>query len=351
MNRTNTHLFFVLSALLFIIGIVIYWFTDTYSTFRVAERDFSVSNEHEIVRIEMISYHTESRIELWKDDQDRWRLNENMFANELAVRELEGLLTRIRVRQPVSIAHAAKVDEMLENRGVRVNVFILAHRIRIGGLKLWPYQRMYQSFVVGDDTPDGESTYMRKSPSAQAFKMHRPGLETGISSLFIPEERVWRDPVIFDMEPEEVASVTVLVPDDPDESFTLKNLGSEGFLFLDPQQQQPLDFAADTARTIRFLSSFKDIHYELLPDKIGELQRKELMFEQPFMIITVESIRGETIRMNAYARRTPPDVLMPADGIDRDPNRFYVQVNQGEYAQAQYYVFNRILRPRSFFQK
>lgn len=352
MNQTNTRLFFVLSALLFILGVIIYWFTDTYSTFRIAERDFSVDTEHKIVRIELHSYQDEDNtIVLWKDEQDRWRLNDNLFANDLALRELETTLTRIRVRQPVSIANEGMVDEMLEQRGVRVNVFVSAHRIRMAGIKLIPYQRMYQSFVVGSDTPDGGSTYMRKSPSVQAFKVHRPGLESGISSLFIPEERIWRDPVIFDLKQEEVATVKVVVPEDPDESFILKNMGKDGFLFLDTAQQQSLDFIPDTLRVIRFLSSFKDIHYESLPDEKGEKIRKELMFEQPFMIITVETIRGETIKMRAYARKTPPHVLMPADGIDRDPNRFYVQVNQGEYALAQYYVFNRILRSRSFFQK
>jgi hypothetical protein len=260
-------------------------------------------------------------------------------------------LSRLMIRQPVSIANSEKVAGMLDNQGVEVKVFVQAHRLKLGARKFLGYERLYQSIIIGDDTPDHESTYMRKARSSQAFKVHRPGYDKGVSDIFTPQLRVWRDPVLIDANWDEIDWVEILVTDRPDESYTVRNLPDKDFTFYkNGGGDNEFLFDADTVRIRRFLSSFRDIYYENLLDEEAEIFRQQHMFEQPFLQITVLLKDGTKTRLSAFARHNKTDEMLGPGSLKQDPNRFYVSINDGEFALAQYYVFNRIMRPLSFFQ-
>lgn len=349
MQRRNAWLFFILSMLLFVMVVVIYWTSDSYSTFRIADVDFTVEGDMDVSRIEMSSNSTE--IILYRDEHSGWRFNEGLYANEAAIDEMLSVLSRLVVWQPVSIASTEEVNQMIEEQGVLVKIFVNTHHINFGKVHLFPHEMLYQSIMVGPDAPDGESTYMKKPTSERIFMVKRPGFETGISDVFEPNEKVWRDPVILDAQWEEISRVEVTLPDNADESFIVKNEQNNLFAFYQPQNgQEPLTNPLDTPRVKRFLSSFTEIYYESLLDEEAEKLRKETMFEQPFMELSVQLKDGNSIFLQAYGREIVQQGYSGAENIDRDPNRFYLRINEGEYALAQYYIFSRILRPLSFFE-
>jgi hypothetical protein len=352
MQRRNAWLFFILTALLFVMALVIYWYSESYTSFKIAEIDFSIDSQQDVSRIEMLSFMDSSQLVLEKDEISRWMLNSTLFANELAVKELLSVLSRIIVWQPVSLASSDSINALLDGKGTLVNIYIHTHRIRFGDFRLFPHQILYQSFIVGEDAPDGESTYMRKRSSDQAFLVRRPGFETGVSYVFEPNERSWRDPVIIDSQWNEIASIKVRVTHNSSESFVLKNSPGDSFAFYEwDTPDQPVNADLDTTLVLRYLSSFNEIYYESLLDDEAEKLRKETIFEQPFIQLTVELKDGKQTRIDAYERKILYEPSGPERNISSDPNRFYVRINEGEYAIAQYYTFNRILRPLSFFKK
>ncbi len=352
MQRRNAWLFFILSVLLFVMVVVIYWTSDSYSTFRIADVDFTVESNLDVSRIELISRPDSSVVVLYHDEQHRWRYNEGLYANEAAVNEMLEVLSRLVVWQPVSIAAGEQVNQMLEEQGVLVKIFVNTNHINFGKLHLFPHEMLYQSILVGPDAPDDESTYMKKPASERAFLVKRPGFKTGMSYIFEPNEKVWRDPVIIDAQWDEISQVEVSLPGNPAESYRVKNEQDKIFAFYQMQngQQKSLTTALDTPSVKRFLSSFTEIYYESLLDEEAEKLRKEIMFEQPFMELTVELKDGNSIFLQAYPRKITQQGYDAADFIDRDPNRFYLRINEDEYALAQYYIFSRILRPLSFFE-
>lgn len=351
MRRKSNLLFLIFSLSLFTLAIILYWQSEMYSTFSPRDRDFRVDPDREVTRIKMKNLSEGNTIEIYKDEQDRWRLDEGYYANDLAVKDLLGVLERLSVKQPVSLANRKQVEELLQEKGVRVDIFARDYRVSFGDFQHLSYERSYQSMIVGPDASDGESTYMRKTDSDLAFRVMGPDYESGVSAMFVADSRVWRDPVVLDVASESVQSVQVLVHDNKEESFVLKPTDDKGFQFFRREDSgEALNFVADTARVRRFLSSFTDLHYERLLDEEDEKVRKELMFEQPYMEISVKSKDGEETHMKAFARQMPEGELSLAEGLGQDPNRFYLQVNEGEFALAQYFVFNRILRPLSFFK-
>lgn len=350
MQRTNVYLFLILAGLLFIIAAVIFWYSHSASTLRAADIDFSLEPSLDILRIEIFSGHDNKEVVMEKDEQDRWILNNRYYANDLAIQQLIDISNRLQVRSPVSLENRSQVEEMLNNRGVAVKFYVQAYRIHLGDLKLFPYRRAYQSFIVGEDTPDGMSTYMRKAGSQIPFRVHVPALESGIAFLFDPDEKEWRDPVIIDMPRNQISSITIRDFENPDDSYRLIRENADGFVFYhlnDNEKMTGLD--VDSLRLERFLQSFSDIHYETLLDDQQEQGRKKLMFEQPFMEVAVKNRDGMEVSFTAFARTMPEgDDVLAGEGI-RDPHRFYIMINEEEFALAQYYVFSRILRPLSFF--
>jgi hypothetical protein len=352
MQTRNAWLFFILTALLLAVILVIFWYSKSYTTFKTEEIDFTVSREYEVSRIEMLSFADSSLVELEKNENNRWMLNSVLFANELAVKELLSVLSKIIVWQPVSLASRDSINSQLDSEGTLVNIFIHTHRIRFGNVRLFPHQILYQSFVVGDDAPDGESTYMRKHTSNQAFFVKIPGFDTGISYVFESNEKSWRDPVVIDTEWDDIANISVYVTDDVSESFMVKNEPDRTFAFYDWENpNQEIHGNLDTILVLRYLSSFNEIYYESLLDDEAEKVRKETIREQPFIQLTVELKDGKQTRIDAYARKNLIDSLKTDAKVLNDPNRFYIRINEDEYAIAQYYTFNRILRPLSFFKK
>lgn len=348
MPQKNIAFFLVFSVLLFTAAVILFWYSHSLSTLRPIDSDFSVDRSLEVTGIEI--KHESTGVHLTKDSHGQWILDGQFLANDPAVRQLVSVMNRIRVRQPVSVANRADVHKYMDDEGVRVRIWVQAWRIHLGTFRILPFTRLHQSFRVGEDTPDGLSTYMRKDGSDFPFKIHLPASEGGLRYLFDPHQRAWRDPMVVNLERENVSRVEVKVTGQPAESFVLHQKEDGRFSFHHVAESEPLmDVHADTSRVVRFLSSFRDLHYESLLNEQQEEQRKKLMIEQPFMEITVESTEGMRTTMVAYARKAPEeDILTPATG--NDPNRFYLKVNEGEFALAQYYVFNRILRPLSFFE-
>ncbi|MFN3557547.1 MAG: DUF4340 domain-containing protein [Bacteroidales bacterium] len=341
----------VLTVVLLAITAGVFWYSNTWSTLRPGDSDFSLDRSREVMRITLHSELKGEKVVIQRDDAGRWQLNNHYFANESAVEQLLSAMARLRVRQPVSRENHQQVMAALDQEGVEVEVFVRAWRIHLGQLKLIPYAQRYQSIRVGEDTADNQSTYMRKSRSDRAFKVHIPGVEGGVATIFDARERSWRNPVVTDLQPDQIASISIIVPQQPQQSFTLRNYGRNGFGFYHVQTPQPLEsLQVDTLRVVRFLSAFADLHYETLLDESQEEIRKNTIFEQPFMEIHVESTSGILITLEAFARKPSADDLQITPGIASDPNRFYVRVNGQEFALAQYFVFNRVLRPLSFFK-
>jgi len=330
--------------------ILVYIVTDTFSTLHVQASNFAIDAKYPISRIELTQTTQNQSVVLTNTFANGWKLNDNLRANESAVNDLEATLRRLTMRYPVSVDKNPQIVNALESGGTRVKVYIQAHRVRFGNLKFWKYDRLYRDFVAGADAPENHGAYMKKTGSGKTFVVFRPGYELSLSPIFSPLERIWRDPVIFDLPMESIRTISVIVPGSGDGSFQLRHYGSGLFDIIPSASTLKENISnVDTARVVRFLSSFKEIYYETLLDEEGEKLRKILMEEQPFMEISVETTDGNLTTIVCWARKTTGDAVHLAPGVSRDPNRFYVQVNQSDFALAQYYIFNRILRPFSFF--
>ncbi len=316
------------------------------------ERDFGMNHTDNVGMIEMKKPGEEPLV-FERTPDGGWLLNESFHANEPAVRDLLYTMRNQVVRLPVPIADQPEVNRQLDESGVKVNVYEKTHWIRLpGNIGFMNRLKKIKSFYVGENTPDGESTYMRKEGVETPFAVHVPGVSGGIKDVYQAREHVWRDRVVVNLTPSQIHKVEVNHLADPGESFVLDNTDPDGYEMKTTAGEVLDETSLRHDRVERFLSSFSRLSYEKLALDEEMMRMDSLKVEEPFLLMTIHGEPSQEIRL-AFHRRKP----LPGDRISLsaahgyDPNRFYLQVNEGDFALAQYYVFNRIMRPLSFFQE
>lgn len=311
------------------------------------DRNFRLEEDAEVVRVVM--QRTGEKLFLEKDAEGIWHVNNAFRANESAVRELLGALRHLNVRLPVSLAEQDQVNTALENDGVLVEIYARTYWIKLSGnIKLIPRTKRVKRLLAGEDTPDNESTFMRLYRSRMPFAVHVPGVQGGLSDLFTLSESIWRDPVVLNLKAGQIRRVEVNFPEMESESFILDNQGTQPVLL---QNGQAIDLTmAGQTRLLRFLEAFTELHYEKLMTGPDDALRQQQMVSPHFLEIGVTDHLGRVTTLRFFRRKADEAELRTlAVTTPADPNRFFLQVNDGQFARAQYFVFNRIMRPLSYF--
>ena len=346
--KRNGILFLILVLLLMVFGLY-FALSGKKGSLDQRDRNFAIPGEElEVVRVIMQEQNGPLLL-LEKDNTGTWRVNDRFRANESAVKELLGTLRHLTVRLPVAISDQPQVNAALEQEGVLVSIYARTHWISLpGNIRLIPRTKRVKRFLAGEDTPDGESTYMRRLKSDMPFAVHVPGIQGGLADLFMTREALWRDPVVLDLDADQIKSVEVDFPGRENESFAIE-VSPGGISLL--QNGQPLDSAqVNWSRIMRFLESFSTLHYErLLVGDADSLTEGEMQMPH-FMEISVSDRQGMNTQMRFFYRTPSPEEGKDlATETNVDPDRFFLQVNGGDYALAQYFVFSRIMRNLDFF--
>jgi len=347
MKTKNTTYLIILLVLMAGIALLLFLFGGQGSM-HDRHRGFRIDETDQIVRIEITAGENQS-IRLEKDRMGTWRFNQIYGANESAIRELLGTMRQLNVRRPVALADQDTVNSLLDKEGVQVLVTARLHLVRLpGGIRLLPFSRQVRHYVVGPETREGDGTYMRLSGSQIPFVLHIPGVESNLSEIFGLNLSVWRDPVVIDLSPDQIARIEVKYNQQPEESFVIDVSENHPLLL---QNQVVVDSAhIHWDRVGRFLKSFTGLYYDrLLTPPADSLLQHELI-EPDFFEITVVDHEGNKVNLVFYRRKADEETLkLMAPGTIADPNLFFMQVNGGEFTIGKYFVFNRVMRPLSFF--
>ena len=122
------------------------------------------------------------------------------------------------------------------------------------------------------------------------------------------------------------------------------------FISLADNQQVPL---FDTLKVMNFLASFRNINFEALLNDLEPHRKDSILAMTPYCIISLTDISRSTQSIKIYRKGAFPgemdDLGTPAP---YDLDRLYALVNDGkDFTLIQYFVFDKILRPKSFFLK
>lgn len=316
-----------------------------------APGQFRIETHEEIVKIEMQG-RGDRHVSLERAPDGQWWLNESFRANESAVRDLLNVLRRMETRRPVPLADRMAVSVMKEREGVQVGVYAAGKRIQLpGGISAWPYQKRIRRFTFAGYSPGGGAAYLQMHGSQEPYEVQLAGVSGQWAEVFRTMEHHWLDPVIIHLPAARIRQVELDFPGDEAASFRISRLEDQTFHLAD-QWGHAIEMTPRVeARIHHYLNGFVELYYQRLIPNSSDNPPADLMPHGPFARLTVGGDDAPPILLAFYRRLPPGDGSLQSPHRDYDINRLYVRINGGDYALAQYYVFQRVLRPLSYFVK
>ncbi len=343
-----TRFWIAVAALLLVVVVVV---VPGFEWQMPAERDFSIDREEEpvLVRLEKPG---EDALTLEKRPAGNWFVDASYLADDRVIEDLLAALRFMEVRRPLPSEDRQQLSKKLEEQGTRVQVYVRRHWLNLPwSLQIFPRQQLLRDYLIlpGEDADGG--TIMRMAHAEMPYKVHLPGLPADLHEVFVPEAASWRTTRVANLSPAEIASVRVMVHDKSSEGYRWDLDGAEEPALFNhsgdriPREQIKSDLLPAYFHQIRRL------RFERLLSGTADQPPGDLLTGEVFFTLVIDDVYGNSTKMDFFKRMPPDDgTLIPKD-ISYDPNRFYLQVNDGDYALAQYVTFQPVIRPLSWFLK
>jgi hypothetical protein len=102
---------------------------------------------------------------------------------------------------------------------------------------------------------------------------------------------------------------------------------------------------------LNFLTAFNDIRFEMLLDEFEPGIRDSIVSSQPRNILTLVDDRGNKTTIKTFYKSNSDGVFDPEGNLyPWDVDKLYALVNEErDFVMIQYYVFDKVLRPLSYF--
>ncbi len=311
--------------------------------------NFSVTDTAAIVSLKLTDRENREVI-LDRISSSEWRLNKQHDANQVVIESLLRTLYNIEVKAMVPRSGHNTVVSSMAAKNTLIQIYQRVPLVKIGRLKMFNRIKKTKSYFIGGPTPDHLGTYMMLENDKQAFITYVPGQNAFLSLRYSTKESDWRDHTILALTINQIQSVDVEVPGRPEESYRIVRVGDRAydvFQFRDQRVTIPLD----TLRILDFMASFRSLKYEGLINDMDPERKDSIVTSMPIQTITVNSVEGERYTIETFRRKSPykfDEVTQKEVMWDRD--RFYALINKKDLTLCQFYAFDNILKPFSYFK-
>lgn len=313
---------------------------------------FAIEDTATITRI-FLADKRDNIVLLQKETDGQWTLNDTLKARKEAVNILLKTMHGLAVKAPVSKSSYNNVITRLAANSVKVEVYQMVYRINIfDKMKLFPHEKRTKVYYVGHPTPDNMGTFMMIEGSDTPFVVFLPGLRGYVSARYSAYPADWRDHTIFRTPPDNLKFIKVEFPGEPDQSFLLEKEGRSMIKITQLATGMVLN-QFDTSRIVEFVNAYKFIAFESPIDAMEPKVMDSVTHSQPAHIITVGDVNGKVKSIKTF-RRPNHDQAEDLDGnlYPWDINRLYALIDDGrELVLVQYFVFDEITRPLSYFSQ
>ncbi len=318
------------------------------------DQDFQIeaANDPELITKIFMADKENNTVLLVHESDSLWMVEDQYVASYPMVKLLLSTLTDMRIRSVVNHAALDNVTKRLAAKSVKVEVYYKDFRINwFGGkFRLFPYEHK-EVFYVGHDTQDMLATYMFREGDDTPLIICIPGFRGCLSPRFVVDPYSWRSHSIVNLPVQEIESVELEIPNAQEESFAVRRDG-EGFAFylLHPERRVE---GFDTARVAQLLSSFVNLNFDEYAQVVPKAELDTTFTKTPRTVLRVTDTEGVSHELKTYVKYNNPDDLlaMPDTAAYNvfDLNRLYAVLDSRDTVLIQYFVFDNILQPASFF--
>ncbi|MBP5516471.1 MAG: DUF4340 domain-containing protein [Bacteroidales bacterium] len=271
-----------------------------------------------------------------------WLVDEKYPANQYMIEEmLLKTLENMCVKSKVNNAAVENITKQIAAKHVKVEIYYRDSKKK----------EQCKVIYVGPDTQDNMATYMYLEGSEEPCIVHLPGFRGCLSPRFVVDPYLWRSHNIVNLPIRQISSVELRIPSMPEESFSVVREGN-GFVFNKLYPKTRVN-GFDTARVAQLLSSFTNLNFDEYAKVVPKAELDTTFSREPRTILRVTDLKGKTRELKTYIKYSNPDDIyaMPDTTMYNvfDLNRLYAIVDNKDTVLIQYYIFDNILQPASFF--
>ena len=349
MMRKNRLLLIALIIIALVAAIFI--FTGKKSgTISESDKSFAVSDTASVHKIFLANKERVTTLLERNPDGSGWTVNGQW---EVSVPMIDILLTticRIRPAAPLPKTATENVIKRLSYNATKVEIYGMTYRIDFWGIRLFPHETMLKCYYVGDVTQDNLGTYMLMDGSEKPFIVVLPGHRGYVASRYEVSPEAWRTHRVFDVGANEIERICIENVTNAEESFMINTNVPSGKFDVTTPTGEPLQYRLDSLKVYNYLNSFKRINFESFTfDFLNQHAIDSILNSTPIFKVTLVQKEGETFNLRIF-----PIIYDNIREIDTDEpmvdyDRCYAYLDNGEMVVVQYFTFDKILRPRSYF--
>jgi len=329
MKKTTNLL--ILIFLLLSVGTI--WYLQTInsknSTILGADRNFKVENPDEIYKI-FIAKRTGKNTTLVREG-NHWICNGKFRARPDAVENLLDAISNIRLQFIPPKSALDNIVKELATYGIKVEIY------NRRGKKI-------KAYYVGGTAAGERGTVMIMDGAAQAYVVELHLLEGQIRIRYELEGDQWRDRAVFRKPLKEIHSVSIDYPKQKSKSFSLVKDGTNYKVKPLYPLTEIINRPLDKGNIEIFLMGFKEIIAEGFENEYPHKDSIKQII--PFCIITLKDVQGEEKKVTLYPYRN-----VDAFGKTKSEvvERYFADINTGDFMLVQHRVFQKILWAYDFF--
>ncbi len=311
------------------------------------KQDYNIENIEDVTRI-YLADKQDNEVLLTRQADSTWLVDNQYEANQPMVDLLLETLHDMCIRQQVNRNAVPNVVKDISARAIKVEVYGKKPLFKLLGLEVLKRERLMETYYVGRETQDMMASYMFREGDKVPYVIHIPGFRGFLTPRFVTEPMKWRSHTIVDLDVNAIQKITLEIPAMPQEGYSVINNGND----FDFETVNGLVPNFDTARVAQLLSSFTWLNFDEFADIVPNTNDSSLV-GTPRTILTILDTAGNQTELRTYIKYHNPDdaMAMPDSAMYEtfDMDRLYAIVNQRDTVLIQYFVFDKILQPASYF--
>lgn len=314
-------------------------------------QDYHIEDTASVTRI-FLADKQDNQVLLTRMGDSTWLVDNQYPANRPMVDLLLETLNTMRIRQQVNRNAVPNVIKDLSAHAVKVEVYQRQPLINwFGGrLKLFPRERLAVTYFVGRETQDMMASFMFRDGDKVPYIIHIPGFRGFLTPRFVTEPMKWRSHTIVDLNVRAIERVELEIPDLPEESFAVQREGDGFYMELNGGHRAD---GFDTARVAQMLSGFTYLNFDEFASIVPNSFADSCVAGTPRTILRITDTAGQTHQVRTYIKYNNPDDLLAMPDPEMyetfDLDRLYAIVDDRDTVLIQYFIFDNILQPASYF--
>ncbi|MBQ0016561.1 MAG: DUF4340 domain-containing protein, partial [Bacteroidales bacterium] len=254
----------IIYCVVIVLGIVALVVTLNGSKDATFEQDFHISDTSTVSRIFLAdkNNHIADLVRTINSEGDTcWTVDNGEPASQPLVDLLLETLNTMRIRQQVNKNAIANIIKDISASSVKVEVYQEGYFINWfnGALKLFPRQKLTNTYFVGRETQDQMATFMYREGDKVPYVIHIPGFRGNITPRFTTVPYAWRSHQIVALNVQAIERIELAITDAPNESFAVYRQGDD-FAMERTATHAPVQF--DTARVAQLILSMKNLNFD-----------------------------------------------------------------------------------------